>query len=271
MRLPSLLDAAVAITLSFATVAAVAATAHGCCCVPTSCRVSSSFIYQAVVCRCRRRFPREHADAAPLVCSRCCSRRHSSLLWLCSSSRVTLLLLCSLLSPCGCHRHWPRQVVLAAARPCWWLLLLLSPHPTNPLQAGGFAAGCPCWWLLLLLSLHPTSPLQAGGVCSCSSLFVASAFTFSSYLPTTVKLRLTRVVSGDTTVPPPPPSAVQSPPCTRSHSCDAQHAQQQRRPGLRSGANIQRRQRRRSALRQCGATGYGSRSLAGTWHTCVLA
>jgi hypothetical protein len=60
------------------------------------------------------------------------------------------------------------------------------------------------------------------------------------------------------------------PPCTRSHSCDAQ---QQRRPGLRSGANIQRRQRcpRRLALRQCGATGRGSRFLAGTWHTFVLA
>ena len=84
-----------------------------------------------------------------------------------------------------------RQAVLAAAHPCWWLLLLLSPHPTSPLQAGGFAAGCPCWWLLLLLSFHPTSPLQVGGVCSCSPMLVAAASTLSSsHLPFLGRWRL---------------------------------------------------------------------------------
>ena len=101
-----------------------------------------------------------------------------------------------------------RQVVFTASCPCWWLLLLLSLHPTFrflgrwcsqlPSLVGGccfyslfipppfprqvvLAAACPCWWLLLLLSLHPTSLLQAAwclqlaapvGGCCFYSLFI---------------------------------------------------------------------------------------------------
>ena len=60
---------------------------------------------------------------------------------------------------------------------------LSSSHLPFPRQVV-FAAARPCWWLLLLLSLHPTSLLQAGGVGSCLPLLVAAASTLSSsHLP----------------------------------------------------------------------------------------